>query len=94
MALPPNAYLYEFLYRGQAAGGPDASSWHVIIAVPGTDAFGSPTLSLSPAMTPEQATALGMSLPDAIAGINAATLADLATARAELASAQARVAAP
>ena len=75
MALPANAYLYEFLYRGQPPGAPGAPAWHVIIAVSGTDAFGQPTTSYSPAMTPDQAAAAGLALPDILAGLNATALA-------------------
>ena len=93
MALPANAYLYEFLYRGQPTGSAQAPSWHVILAAPQADGFGGATLTLSPAMTPEQAATAGFALPDTLAGINAAALAELTAARAELATTKAALAA-
>jgi hypothetical protein len=89
MTFPANAYFYEFLYRGQPPGSAQAPDYHVIVAVPGTDAFGNPTTSYSQAMTPDQATAGGLSLPTIIAGINTALTAEIATLQAEIASLQA-----
>lgn len=84
MSLPANAYLYEFLYRGQPVASLQPSAWHVILAVPATDAFGAATLALSPAMTPGQAADQGINLPDILASINANVMADLAVARAQI----------
>ena len=88
MAFPANAYLYEFLFRGKPPGSAQAPDYHVIVAVPGTDAFGNPTIAYSQAMTPDQATAGGMTLPTIISGINAALTAEIATLQAQLASLQ------
>jgi hypothetical protein len=94
MTFPANAYVYEFLYRGQPSGSTQAPDYHVIVAVPGTDAFGNPTISYSPAMTPDQATAGGLTLPTIIAGVNTALTAEIATLQAEIASLQAAAATP
>jgi hypothetical protein len=88
MAFPANAYIYEFLYRGRAVGDPTPADYHVIVAVPGTDAFGNPTASYSPPMTPDQATAQGLTLPDLIAGINTALTAEVTSLQAQLAAKQ------
>ena len=58
----------------------------MIVAVPGTDAFGNPTISYSSAMTPDQATAGGLTLPTIIAGVNAALMAQIATLQAQIAN--------
>ncbi len=86
MALPANAYLYEFLYRGQPSGSAVAPDYHVIIAVPGTDAFGNPTLTTSQAMTPAQAQAQGFDLPSIVSTINTALMAQNAALQAQLAA--------
>jgi hypothetical protein len=88
MTFPSNAYVYEFLYRGQPPGSTQAPDYHVIVAVPGTDVFGDPMLSYSQAMTPEQAGAGGLALPTLIAGINTALTAQIATLQAENATLQ------
>jgi hypothetical protein len=89
MTFPSNAYVYEFLYRGQPPGSTQAPDYHVILAVPGTDAFGNPTLAGSQAMTPDQATAEGFALPTIIAGINTALTAQIGSLQAENATLQA-----
>lgn len=84
MAFPANAYVYEFLYRGQPVGSATPPAYHVIVAVPGTDAFGNPTLALSRPMTPDEATAQGLALPKIISGINTALTAEIASLKIQL----------
>ncbi len=86
MTLPANAYVYEFLYRGQPSGSTAAPDYHVIIAIPGTDAFGNPTTAYSQPMTPDQAVAQGLSLPTLIAGINTALTAQITALQSQLAA--------
>jgi len=86
MNLPANAYVYEFLYRGQPAGSASAPEYHVIAAVPGTDAFGNSTTAYSAPMTPDQAVAQGLTLPALIAGINTALTAEIASLQAQIAA--------
>ena len=88
MTLPADTYLYEFLYRGQPAGAAQPPAWHVILARPGQDGFGASLLTLSPAMTPDQAAALGVDLPAVLAAINAAALQRIAKLEAEVARLQ------
>ncbi len=89
MAFPTNAYVYEFLYRGQPAGSTVAPDYHVIVAVPGTDAFGNPTTAYTAPMTPDEAVAGGLTLPTIIAGINTALTAQIVSLQAENAVLQA-----
>lgn len=76
-------YVYEFLYRGADPGDPDAApAWHVIMrALPGENWPGERMFNM------DQAVAAGFELPDLIAGINAAALAqaDRLTARLQAA---------
>lgn len=78
-------YVDEFLYRGRADD--TKSAWHVVLAVADTDPFGKSIVHLSDPMTPEQAEKEGFPLSAILADINAQTLADLGTTRADLAAA-------
>jgi hypothetical protein len=94
MTFPANAFVYEFLYRGQPPGSAVAPDYHVIVGVPGTDAFGNPTLAYSQPMTPDQAVAGGLALPAVVSGVNTALTAQIATLQAQIASLEAGGAAP
>lgn len=76
-------HLYEFLFRGRPAGSAEPPAYHVILADDGSDAFGQPTLALSPAMTPGQAKARGFGLPEIVGAIDAALMAENAALKAE-----------
>jgi hypothetical protein len=69
-------YLYEFLYRGRPADHPEPPAYHVILADATTDAFNQPHVNVGPAMTPEQASAMGFDLPAIIKAINAGVMAE------------------
>lgn len=92
MAFPSSAYVYEFLYRGQPPGSAAPPAWHVILAVPDTDGLGNPTTTYSPAMTPDQAVAQGMTLPSLITGINTAVAGQVTALQAQVTTLQAQVA--
>lgn len=66
-------YLDEFLYRGKPDGS--AGAYHVVLGSATVDAFGAPQLSLSGALTPEQASEKGFPLPAIIAAMNTDLLA-------------------
>lgn len=83
-------YLYEFLYRGRAPGSSEAPDYHVILAQDAEDAFGNTNTSMSPAMTPDQAKAMGFDLPAITSAINAGTMAENATLKTRLADVQAQ----
>ncbi len=89
MALPANAYVYEFLYRGQPSGSLVAPSYHVIIACPSQDSFGNATTDHYGPMTPAAAVALGMTLPTIVSAINAALTAQIASLQAQVTALQA-----
>lgn len=89
MSLASGAFVYEFLYRGQPAGSLTAPDFHVVLAAPSTDVLGNATVIYSPAMTPAQAVALGMTLPTAVASIVTAVGAQITTVNAALAALQA-----
>lgn len=81
------AYIYEFLYRGQASGSGKQPSWHVVLAEEVT-AMGETRLVTKGPMTPAEASALGHDLPDILSAINTEAMADRDSARAALAEAE------
>jgi hypothetical protein len=87
MAETPNdsIFLEEFLWRGRAPDTNEPPAWHVILGHVTTNAFEKRTLSLSHALTPDQAKELGFDLPDALAAINQASLAEIDGLRGEVA---------
>jgi hypothetical protein len=79
-------FVEEFLYRGRAPADLQPSAWHVILGDAVTDAFGKQSISLSDALTPSQAEALGFPLSKVIAGINDELAKQVDVLSAELAA--------
>jgi hypothetical protein len=63
-------YLHEFLYRGRSPDSAEPPTYHVQLASEGQDAFGAPILSVTQAMTPERAEAMGFVLPEIVSAID------------------------
>lgn len=63
-------WIEEFLYRGRPKGDERPPAYHVVLGHKMIDGFNRPHLSLSDPMTPEQAEAMGYSLPTLLESIN------------------------
>lgn len=77
-------YVYEFLYRGQPAGGDDAPAWHLKIESREKNAMGK-VVPHEQTFNMEQAKKAGWDLPKIIAAINADALVELDQGRASIA---------
>ena len=71
-----STYLHEFLFRGRAPGSAEPPAWHVILAQDVTPPGGVAQTILGGALTPEQAEAAGYALPEILAGLDTAVMAD------------------
>lgn len=78
------AYLYEFLYRGNA--DPSKAAWHVVMAEDTTGLDGQAVTTYDGPLSIAQAQAKGYALPDMLAVVNTGVAATVDAANAQISS--------